>query len=215
MSNKINGDELLSTINVTRLCVATTMLDMSDGQWFPIRCRQRMETTAVICQRNVDANYNTTTIIKRSINECKFYELSLSQYCLKKTKPFNKTISPLTLDNISDLNVKEHSIFSHYLSINSIRKIALVYPGDRCECYTSVHVFLDIPVYHDMSYFVDRCNCDTVSLWMLFRKPIYIDITYCEGNSLFRCTDGTCILSRYMCDELRDCPDSSDETGDY
>ena len=206
----IKHEEIFTALNVTRLCAAVSVVDLSDGEWLHIRCTQRMASAAVICQRSRDVDSNGTSIkIKRSAKECKLYELNLSQYCLRKTTQFEL----IKLDDMNKLSAKELTMFNHYLSINFILEIALVYSRNSCQCYTSRHILLDIPVHHTMSYSVEPCDCSNVSMWMLFSKLNDIDANVCGGNLMFRCTDGTCILNRYVCDEFRDCPDSSDETG--
>ena len=56
-----------------------------------------------------------------------------------------------------------------------------------------------------------RCLLNTTQFWMEDSR-IHLVQAGCTGNgSQYRCHDGTCIRSQYVCDNISDCPDQSDE----
>ena len=56
-----------------------------------------------------------------------------------------------------------------------------------------------------------RCLLNTTQFWLQDSR-IHLVQAGCTGNgSQYRCHDGTCIRSHYVCDNIPDCPDQSDE----
>ena len=210
MKSKLKLVEMFnsSKSNQNNVCVVVMLTMITKPTWSHVPCNNKFSDNYFLCETRF--SNKTATTYYRHNQQCH----KLHTYYLEKCW----LIQP---DNDRTLVIETSTIYQTFYVMLSAwayghtsRNHVHVYVGNVTNV---VCISTDgLPSHFGKTWISFPCNPNDVSDKFHKLGQVY-PTTYsyiCNGNLQFTCMDNTCILSSYLCDNIYDCPDKSDEHND-
>ncbi len=211
--------------NSTR-CTGKFLLSKMSSPWMKIPCDVRMENSLVICEMTRHFLAQTTFTTKTIYLLCSLGWILSNKICFMliqfSTQAAASAIDPLlpgpmasqlaTLDQALAISVYLSKLIR---SPFSNKTILVQKTSSTCLSISSL-IWIDISLATSKSPIsIKPFSCSNFSIapdLILLQKPAISNIRRSCLQGQFTCSDGTCILTRYICDGKPQCPDHTDET---
>ncbi len=213
---------LQPVLNNISQCTAFVTFSNAQLEWITVPCNLVFRHVIVVCQNETnitsldDVNYQG--LIRRQYWECEYGWVAIESRCSRMT----------SIKIPGHVRCHEALIFCngslplvHYTNALSAAKLIryyyywLDYPREQAfyagtlqngnKTCTTMHLVertkLAVIVASNSSEKCDAVACE---------RPMRYSNGSCLRNQ-FQCGDGSCVLSHYVCDGIKDCPDDMDE----
>ena len=190
-----------------RTCISVFLTPFTRPVWIPLPCDSRFTMNYFLCETGKSTktrtNHSMTTIIKRNNTTCPDTYTFVSKQCFK-LKRYNSIVQPYHFR----FHLLTNMLSRWGLSSISLRHTVYLYSNETHSTYLQTNDFsfqrLALWSMYDVTSKIS-------SKFQLNEVDYVIYDIACIAGQHFTCDDRTCILSTYICDDVTDCLDKSDE----
>ena len=193
----------------TSMCAYISSNLLTLGKWYPWRCDDVIEKPYLICEAEIVGRKSKLKLSRKSA-ECRPKEIYLDSHCyqlVRHNETFkNNCKTDLQQTNESRLLIHLR-IFLRLWMMGNIEQIAYR-DESNIMCIERQCMFCS---HRELQDWVTNNTCVAHEVPFLCIHNMYKVAKIQCRSSDFKCSDGTCILSQYVCDNESDCPDNTDE----
>ncbi len=207
-------------------CSGKFLSSKSSSPWMKIPCNESMENSLLICEmirQNHPKNVFPTKIIYMS---CLPGWILSNGVCFTLIR-FSIQAAASVIDQLlqgsmaSQLATLDQALFFS-VYFNSLIKGPFLKKTILVQNTTTTCLSISSFIWTDISFEMSKSpiSIEPLSCWnfsilpdlILLQQPTIENMRHSCLQGQFTCGDGTCILTRYICDGKHQCPDHSDET---
>ena len=195
-----------SSKHLIKSCVAVFLTPVSNPVWTQIDCSHIFLRIYFVCEHSrAPVVSNTTYLFHRRDVYCQINRVYINGKCWSVSRYSKSKMADVFIDNtLLSLN-----IMLTYWSLANISRYSIRVSADKDLGCLERSGF----EYQRLARWKYKSNCansNSTLHYLSSTNVSYIKHPW-KTSSHFRCKDGTCILSSYVCDGYADCFDKNDE----
>ena len=210
MKSKLTLVKLFNSSNTkpNNVCVVVILTVITKPAWSHLHCDQKLLDNYFLCESRVSNNRATTYY--RHNHHCH----KLHTYYLRKCWFIQHGNARTLAIDTSTLYQSFYLMFSAWAYGDTSRNHVQIYIGSirNLLCISTD----GLPTHFGKTWMVVPCKQNNV-IGKSYKLGQAHPATYkyiCNEKMHFNCKDNTCVLASYLCDNIYDCPDKSDEYND-
>ena len=194
-----------SSKHFIKSCIAIFLTPVSNPVWIKIECSHSFRWIYFLCEhKRAPLMTNETYLYLRRDVSCPANSVYIQKNCWSIIRHGHAVLKNVSIAS----RVVSLNMMLTYWSLANISRYSIRVSADKYLGCLDRNGF----EYQLLVSWKYKNNCTNIStLYYLSSTNASYFKHPCKTSSHFRCNDGTCILSSYMCDGYADCLDKSDE----
>ena len=189
------------------MCISVFLTHFTLPVWLTVSCSKMFNRTYFLCEDVVEDSSSPPTrhVYERNKTSCNYQAVFIKNVCYKiKAYAHAQSFNVFSLDPYV-----LSAMLSHWSLGHKSRHKLLIHSNISHYTYLHTEAFAHQRI-RTWTENVSVINVQSVQHILERQNPLEYVYT-CKLGQHYTCLDGTCILNLLICDNIDDCPDSSDE----